>query len=67
MGGQSKRGMKQTLSSLSLKNLWSIKEMSRRLGSNARSDLMEIINMWEEEEVTEFTEMKTICLGGRKS
>lgn len=62
-----KRGMKQTLSSLSLKKLWSIKEMSRRLGSNARSDLMEIINMWEEEEVTEFTEMKTICLGGRKS
>ena len=41
-----KRGMKQTLSSLSLKKLWSIKEMSRRLGSNARSDLMEIINMW---------------------
>ena len=62
-----KRGTKQTLSSLSLKKLWSIKEMSRRLGSNARSDLMEIINMWEEEEVTEFTEMKTICLGGRKS
>ena len=40
--------------------------MSRRLGSNARSDLMEIINIWEEEEVTEFTEMKTICLGGKK-
>ena len=41
--------------------------MSRRLGSNARSDLMEIINIWEEEEVTEFTEMKTVGLGGRKS